>query len=221
MLSLLRYNFLLLTFGTWLSFFLAIPIFYAVMIPPIFLYIVFVTTIILSYFYTDQRAKSTMYVASLPVKLTSIVKSRYVSVSLISFCLLFYQWGWGVLINNLFGIGIYVYTWKDIFVLAGLTILIVSLVTPIYYAVKSFLLATGIVLIGYFLAVFYSLEPLTDVLGMEHYIIFNDLDAGFVLLVEKYVPFQPFIMLGIVVMVLLFLSLKLSERLFISRKRIN
>lgn len=221
MLSLLRYNFLLPTFGTWLSFFLAIPIFYSLMIPPIFIYIVFVTTIILSYFYTDQRARSTMYIASLPVKLAAIVRGRYVSVSLISLCLLFYQWGWGVVISNLFGIGVYVYTWKDILVLSMLAVLIVTLVTPIYYAVKSFLMATGIVLIGYFLAVFYSLKPLTDVLGMDNYVIFNELDAGFVLVVEKYVPFQPFVTLGIAVLVLLFLSIKLSERLFIKKQRIT
>ncbi|NAP01434.1 hypothetical protein FRY77_36445 [Halomonas sp. MG34] len=221
MLNFVKYDLIMPTWGTLLTVLLTIPLFYVVMLPSIFVFNVYVMTILIGLFFTDQRSKSRLYMSSLPVKRASIVKGRYVSILMVSIFFIFYQGLWGRVLSLLFENNYYIYSWKDMLVLLCMAALIEAVAIPIYYGLTSFLMATGGLAFLYFFSIIFSLPPLTNVLGMEREIIFNDLDPGFVLLVEKYIPFQPYITLSLVTAILFYLSLKLSELLFVKKAKVS
>ncbi len=209
------------TWGTILLFLLTIPMFYAVMFPLYFIFVAYVLAITVGLFFTDQREKSKLYMSSLPVNRVSIVRGRYVSILMVSICFVLYQSIWGRILSLTLENNYYVYSWKDMLVLLCIAALIEVVAIPIYYGLSSFLMATGILAFLYFLSIILTLPPLTNVLGMEHEIIFNDLDPGYVLLVEKYIPFQPYITLVLATAILFYLSLKLSELLFVKKEKVT
>lgn len=159
--------------------------------------------------------------SSLPVKRASIVQGRYMSILMVSIFFILYQGLCGRILSLLFENNYYVYSWKDMLVLLCIAALIEVVAIPIYYGLSSFLMATGTLAFLYFFAIVSSLPPLTGVLGMEQEIIFNDLDPGFVLVIEKYIPFQPYVTLSLVTGILFYLSLKLSELLFVKKEKVT
>ncbi|GAQ16458.1 accessory gene regulator protein C [Oceanobacillus picturae] len=159
--------------------------------------------------------------SSLPVKRASIVQGRYVSILMVSIFFILYQGLCGRVLSLLFENNYYVYSWKDMLVLLCMAALIVAVGIPLYYGLTSFLMATGTLAFLYFFSIIFSLPSLTNVLGMEQEIIFNDLDPGLVLLVEKYIPFQTYVTLSLVTAILFYLSLKLSEQLFVKRAKVT
>lgn len=219
MLHFIKYDLMMPTWGAILAFLLTIPLFYAVMLPQFFTFVVCVLAITVGLFFTDQRSKSKLYMSSLPVRRASIVRGRYVSILMVSICFILYQSFWGRILSLTLENNYYIYSWKDMLVLLCMVALIEVVAIPIYYGLSSFLMATGALTLFYFFAIIFSLPPLTNVLGMEHEIIFNDLDPGYVLLVEKYIPFQPYITLILSTAILFYLSLKLSELLFVKKEK--
>ncbi len=209
------------TWGAILGFLFIIPLFYAVMFPLFFIFVSCVLAITVGLFYSDQREKSKLYMSSLPVNRVSIVRGRYVSILMVSICFVLYQSIWGRILSLTLENNYYVYSWKNMLVLLCIAILIEVVAIPIYYGLSSFIMATGNLAFLFFLSIIFILPPLTNVLGMEYEIIFNDLDPGFVLLVEKYIPFQPYVTVSLVTATLFYLSLKLSELLFVKKAKVS
>ncbi|MEC5423004.1 ABC-2 transporter permease [Virgibacillus sp. C22-A2] len=214
--QLVKYDFLVHTWGAILSVFILIPIGYAVNLPPISTYIIVLVTSIITLFYYDTRANANHFLVSLPISKSSIVKSRYQSVIIFALCILIYQWIIGHVLPPFFEASNYVYSWKEIMILASLSALIAAIVIPFFYLFRSFIIAAVCVLIIVFITTFYLLGALITVLSMEDQdmIIFNDLDPGFVLLVEKHIPVQPFLILPLVSIVILYVSIAVSTQLF-------
>ncbi|MFD2044864.1 ABC-2 transporter permease [Ornithinibacillus salinisoli] len=196
-----------------------IPFAYITSLPPIYVSVgLIIPVIVISILFLDYRANMNRFTISLPINNKLIVPSRYISLLLLWIVVVLYQYIVGQIYGSLSSLPRYIYNWKDVMTVISLGILLKALLIPIYYLFKSFVIACSISVFVYFWVLFGSFFPLTDVLGMDDYILFNDIDQGFVPLVEKYIPFQPFIVLGLVSIVLYFLSMKISTTFFLRKE---
>ncbi|MGM8364530.1 ABC-2 transporter permease [Virgibacillus sp. W0181] len=218
MLALLKQHVLYSSTWMYISILLFLAAAYFVTLPPIFLFLIVFLAILISLFIFDHTGKMNRYLVSLPISKKRIVQSRHVSLLLFALILLLYQWVVMIVFSAIFETDYYVYGWRDIVTVLCLSSLIMSFSLPLLYYFQSVLFSISIILVIYFLGTFFILDPLVHVLKMDDVIIFNDLDPGFKLLVEKYIPFQPYTLLCIFTLILLFLSMKLSEQFYTKRE---
>jgi len=192
-------------------------VFYFAHIPPMFLFIVTVVSFpIIIYFY-NHKYKIDRFLVSLPVHKNAIINSRYLFTVIIAVIILLFQMIMMFVITTLFNGTQYVYSFKDIVVLLCLAAIIPAIAIPIYHIFHSFTMATTIVSILFFLSVIFTIPLLVEVLGMEDIIIFNDLDPGLSMLVAEIIPYQPFLILMIISIIIFYISMTISQKLYINR----
>ncbi|PAV30947.1 hypothetical protein CIL05_04325 [Virgibacillus profundi] len=217
MLQLIKQDLFINTWITYLSILLFLSITYFVFLPPIFMFIATALTLIIALFYYDDRANVNKFLRSLPIQASQVVKRRYQSIMLLSICIILYQWIIGYAIISFTDLDRYIYGWKDIIVCFSIGVIIIAITVPFFYLFRSFTLSVGCLMVLLMLGSYYSLTPLVTVLELEEVIIFNELDPGFVLVVEKYIPYQPFIILVLASVVIFYLSMKLSQLLYLKK----
>lgn len=161
----------------------------------------------------------TITIISLPIILTEIVQSRYYYFSAMTVLLLLFQLAIMILNSVFLSNQNYIYSFHDIVILMCISLIIIGIITPIYYLIKSFVIATIVSGLFYFTITFLSLILLVNVLGIGDMINFNKLDPGYVLIVEKFIPFQPYLILMIASVLFYYLSMKFSEWLFIKKDK--
>lgn len=182
----------------------------ATTLPPIFILIIITLSFVITQFYYDQNVHINRFFISLPVSKKVIVHCRYISIVLVIMLYIFIQWALkftGVEMH-------YAFDWKDILTTLSLEFIIIAIVIPFFYLIPSFIIAVSTITILMFFGLFYFLDELIAVLGWEDEIIFNDLDPGLTLLVEKYIPYQPFLIFILIAIVLLYISMKISVYIF-------
>lgn len=189
-------------------------------VSPIFLFTVIIVSLPIMLFYYVNRNRLNRFMISLPISARNIVQSRYYFFIVMTVILLIFQLG-VMLLNSVFlSNENYIYNIRDVVVLICMSLIIISFIGPIFHLIKSFMMASMVSGLIYLIGTSFSLIFLTDVLSMNDVIYFNKLDAGYTLLVETYIPFQPYLILIVVSVLLYFLSMKVSEWLFIKRERI-
>lgn len=192
-------------------------IFYAMHIPPMYLFFITVVSIPIIIYYLNHKHKVDRYLVSFPVRKKDIIKSRYLfTISMSAFVLLFQIITMFICTKLLNGTQ-YVYSFKDIVVLLCLTLIICAIVIPIYHIFRSFIMATTVVSILFFLSVIFTIPLLVEILGMEDMIIFNDLDPGLSMLIEEIIPYQPFLILMMISIIIFYISMTISRKLYIKR----
>lgn len=189
--------------------------FYIGTIPPYFLFSIFLISLIITPFYYDDKSNINRLIVSLPISKGMIIKSRYIFFVVISLCMIVFQYILMLSVPNIFEENsYYIYHWRDIIILISLTLLIISVMMPIYYWFESFILASFINIIVLMITAYFITDNLVHILQMNEEIIFNDIDPGFTLLVERYIPFQPYVTLIILSVIIFLLSMIISEKIF-------
>ncbi|RLL46746.1 hypothetical protein D8M04_05960 [Oceanobacillus piezotolerans] len=206
----------LLTWSSWaLITLLLIPVGYITYIPPTFILLLIFSSVLFGSFFYDQKATIHRTNISLPLRRTAIVMSRYVFFLLFTVIVVLLQWGVISMMDAWIPTpNYYVYGFKDFITVTCLFLLLIAVFAPMYYLIRNPHITFSVYLIILFLLQFILLSLLTDVLGMTNYVSFNEIDQGFVLLVEKYIPFQPYLILVILSIGLYIVSLKISEKIF-------
>lgn len=215
MYPLVKQHFLSNSYSTYITIIVIIGGLYLIQIPPVTLFIITLLAMMVGVFYYDDKNKMNRFIVSLPVKKSQMIQSRYVYFLILAFMMLVFQSIVMVLSSNL--VSYYQYGWRDFIVVFCIGGLIISVGIPIYYFVRKFLVATGIILFIYFIVSFFMFNELSQVLNTGNFIIFNELDKGYILLAEKYIPYQPFILLPLFVGILMYGSMKVSERIFLNK----
>lgn len=192
-------------------------LFYLAHIPPTFLLVVTVISLPIVIYLLNHKNKVDHFIISLPVDKKTIIKSRYLFTVILATIILLFQLLIMFVATTLFGGTQYVYNSNDIVTLLCLATIVPAIAIPIYHLVRSFIIATTVIGILFFLSMFFTLSQLIQVLGMEDMIYFNDLDPGLSLLVKKMIPYQPFPMLIIISIVIFHVSIFISQRLYALR----
>ena len=217
MASLVKHYFLTIDLTSAILIPLMLFIFYAMHIPPMYLFFVTVISIPIIIYYLNHKYKVDRYLVSLPTHKKTIIRSRYLFTLISATFILLFQVIIMLVFSQLLKGTQYVYRFKDLVVLLCLTAIICAIVIPIYHIFRSFIMATTVVAILFFISVIFTLPLLVQVLGMEDMIIFNDLDPGLSMLVEEMIPYQPFLILMILSMILLYFSMIISQKLYSNR----
>lgn len=218
MFSLMKKDYYVLNWLTYFSLVIGLIALYIVNIPPIFLFATFFLSLLITLFYYEDKNKTNRYIGSMPISKKKMVQSRYIFLAGIALVFLLFQWIVTLYIPQIITISDnYIYGWRDIIVLYAIALVMIAVSGMIFYLFRSFLLATCIFLLLYFISTILLLDPLVKVLGMTEYISFTDMDRGFVLLVEKYIPFQPFLVLIAAALLTFYISMKIAVWIF-SRK---
>ena len=191
--------------------------FYFAHMPPMFLFIVTVVSFPIIIYFFNHKYKIDRFLVSLPVHKNAIITSRYLFTVIIAVIILLYQVIMMFVITTLFNGTQYVYSFNDIVVLLCLAAIIPAIAIPIYHIFHSFTMATTVVSILFFLSVIFTVPLLVEVLGMGDMIIFNDLDPGLSMLVEEIIPYQPFLILMMISIIIFYISMTISRKLYIKR----
>jgi len=191
--------------------------FYFAHMPPMFLFIVTVVSFPIIIYFFNHKYKIDRFLVSLPVHKNTIITSRYLFTVIIAVIILLYQVIMMFVITTLFNGTQYVYSFNDIVVLLCLAAIIPAIAIPIYHIFHSFTMATTVVSILFFLSVIFTVPLLVEVLGMGDMIIFNDLDPGLSMLVEEIIPYQPFLILMMISIIIFYISMTISRKLYIKR----
>lgn len=214
MLAFIKKDFLINSWVSYISFALFMIGTYYIGLSPYFMFIVgFFSFSFYVYFY-DEKNDVNRFLSSIPVPRKVIVQSRYVYCMLINSFLILFQWGFMTLLSPLLTENHYVYNWRDMIVLFSIGSIIIAISIPIINRFRSIYYGVGIIFALFAIGTFKIMDELINVLNMNDVIDFNKLDAGYVLLVEKYFPFQPYVTLLIFIGVLLYLSMKISIHKF-------
>jgi len=191
--------------------------FYFAHMPPMFLFIVTVVSFPIIIYFFNHKYKIDRFLVSLPVHKNTIITSRYLFTVIIAVIILLYQVIMMFVITTLFNGTQYVYSFNGIVVLLCLAAIIPAIAIPIYHIFHSFTMATTVVSILFFLSVIFTVPLLVEVLGMGDMIIFNDLDPGLSMLVEEIIPYQPFLILMMISIIIFYISMTISRKLYIKR----
>src|SRR5690625_1447000 len=191
--------------------------FYFAHMPPMFLFIVTVVSFPIIIYFFNHKYKIDRFLVSLPVHKNAIINSRYLFTVIIAVIILLFQIIMMFVITTLFNGTQYVYSFNDIVVLLCLAATIPAIAIPIYHIFRSFIMATTVVSILFFLSVIFTMPLLVEVLGMEDIIIFNDLDPSLSMLIEEIIPYQPFPILMIISVILFYISMIISQKLYTMR----
>src|SRR5690625_1608491 len=137
-------------------------VFYFAHIPPMFLFIVSVLSFPIIIYCHNHRYNIDRFLVSLSVHKNAIINSRYLFTVLIAVIILLFQMIMMFVITTLFNGTQYVYSFKDIVVLLCLATIIPAIAIPIYHIFRSFIMATTVVSILFFLSVIFTV-PLLDI----------------------------------------------------------
>lgn len=214
MFSFVKYHFQTIDLTSYIVIPIMLLVFYFAHIPPTFLFVITVVSLPIIIYFITHKNKIDYFLISLPVEKKTIIKSRYLFTVIMATTVLLFQIIMMFVITVLFDGTQYVYSLGDIVVLLCLAIIVPAIAIPIYHLFRSFILATTIIGILFFLSMFFTLSQLISVMRMEDIIIFNDLDPGLRMLVEKVIPYQPFSILIIISIVIFYLSIIISQRLY-------
>lgn len=194
--------------------FMFILITYLITLPPSFIFLISFTALALSIFINDERRSVNRFLLSMPIDKSDIVKSRYLysmSMALYTLVMQFVI----MLIFHLFSLDfLYMYSWKDIIALFGLACLMLAICIPIIYALSSFIQAMMIIYLAFIVGTYFLLNELAKAMNLTNEVIFNDLDPGFALIVERYFPTPSYWLFLIFSLLILYLSTLLSIRIF-------
>lgn len=213
MVSLIKQQFLLFGIASYIAIALFMAFFYIGTIPPYFIFGVMIVAFIITPIYYDERNNVNHFKISLPISKGTIVKSSYWFSVCIGILLIIYQSILMLFIPHIFDGSHYVYSWQDIVVLINMTLLLSSVILPIYFMFRSFILASFMTLTLSMFAGYLLTDQLIRILNMSEVIVFNDLDPGFPLLVETFIPFQPYIVLSTFSVIIYYISMKGSEKI--------
>lgn len=189
---------------------------YLVSIPPTFLFVITIISLpIILYYYFDKN-KVNRFLISMPISVHMIMQSRYLFTIFMTLIVLLFQGLVMISASWLWSGSQYMYGWRDAIVLLCLASIMIAIIIPIYQLFQSFPLATSITAILFFFGWFFILSGTIQVMDMENndIIIFNDLDPGLVLLVEKYIPYLPYPILIVGSGLFYYISCKVSVLLF-------
>ncbi len=214
LLTFIKKDFLINKWYTYLGIAIFLFATYFVTLPPTFIFVVCFFALFFSVFSDDAKHKVHRYFVSTPVKRDVILSSRYLFSILMVLLLLLLQIGCMIVLGPLKEYNLYIYNWKDILVLFCIGCTIIAISMPIFTIFNSVEIPLGIILALFGAGNVILIIELIEVLGMDDEIIFNDLDGGFILIVEKYLPFQPYIMLGILTAIILLVSWFITRKLF-------
>ena len=214
MLALVKKDFLTNSWFTYVGIFLFIGLTYVVTLPPTFVFIICFFGFFSSVFLYDDKNNVNLFLKSLPVKVKSIVLARYLYSVLLIILILLMQTGVMALFSSLYSETHYMYSLRDIIVLFCIGCIIIALCIPVFSKVRSAQTAMGIMLILFGVGSVIIVGALVNVLEMTESFYFNDLDPGFVMLTEKYLPFFPYVTLLIGTAILLTFSIHISTTFF-------
>lgn len=192
-------------------------LFYFVHMPPTFLFVITVISLPIIIYFFNYKHKVDHFLISLPADKKTIIKSRYLFTVITAWIVLLFQVIIMFVVTTLFNGTQYVYNMNDIIVLLCLATIVPAIAIPIYHLFRSFIMATTIIAVVFFISMFSTLLQLIEVLGMEYVIIFNDLDPGLSMLVEKFIPYQPFPILMLISIIIFHTSIFISQRLYTLR----
>jgi len=216
MFSLVKHHFLTIDLTSYFVVPLMIIMGYLINVPPMFLFSVTVISIPIIIYFFNYKSHANRFLVSLPVSTISIIRSQYVFSVLLGMSILLLQLIIMAIVYVTFGTALYIYDWRDVIILFSLVLIVSAIVIPIYQLVRSFVWATVIVGVLYILGILSSLPLLVRALNMEDYINFNALDPGVHIVVEQYLPFQTYPLLLLIAIILFFVSMWLSYRLYAS-----
>jgi hypothetical protein len=169
-------------------------------------------SLVLSLFTYDQKNKVNRFLVGLPVGREKWVLARYLfAVAIAGGIILlqgFLQWVYVMILPGFSS----VYDIADFLLIFCLAVIILAICFPLLYFNYPYAMALLILLLS--VGTYFTMDLLVKVLGMTDEIIFNDLDKGFGLLVETYIPFSPIPVVLCVTLVLYWISLKLSIFIF-------
>lgn len=217
MFSFIKYHFQTIDLTSYIVIPIMLLVFYSGHIPPTFLFVITVVSLPIIIYFITQKNKIDHFLISLPVEKKTIIISRYLFTVIMAAIVLLFQMIMMFAITILFGGTQYVYSAGDIAVLLCLAMIVPAIAIPIYHLFRSFIFATTIIGILFFLSIVFTFMPLINVLGMDDIIIFNDFDPGLRMLVENIIPYQPFPILIIISIVIFYLSIIISQRLYALR----
>lgn len=189
-------------------------VFYFIHMPPMFFFIVTVVSFPIIIYFFNHKYKIDRFLVSLPVHKNTIINSRYIFTFSLAGAILLFQVMMMFVMTTLFNGTQYVYSFNDIVVLLCLAAIIPSIAIPIYHIFRSFIMATTLISILFFLTMIFTLPLLVDALGMEDMIIFNDLDSGLSMVVEEIIPYQPYLILMTISVIIFYLSMMVSQKLY-------
>lgn len=218
MFTLVKQHFTMHSIFSYLLIVLFLTFFYIGGIPPYFLFFVILLSFVIAIYYEEDKYSTQRFFVSLPIAKKRIIQSRYISTVILGLTLMIFQ-------QILMGIvklrgtsnNHYIYGWKDWIILISMTLIVASIMLFIYSTIRAFMVATGFLIIGLFITILFLLITIADLVSVGDVIQLNDLDPGFQLFVEQYLPFQPYISLFIISIVLFFLSMKGSELIFLRK----
>jgi|SRR5690625_1392592 len=187
---------------------------YLITLPPTIVYLLTSFAIIFSAFSYDDKVDANRYFLSMPIIKRNIVKSRYLYSISIMIGTLLIQFIMMLITQFVFEVDLYVYSWYDILTLIGIGFLMIAVFTPILYYFSSITNAMFSIFFLVGLLTIVMMGELDKVLSFTDTIIFNDIDPGFSLIVEKYFPAPSYMIFIIFSGILLYGSLLLSIYFF-------
>lgn len=213
MLALVKKDFLTNSWFSYIGIFLFIGLTYVVNLPPTFVFIICFFGVFSSVFLYDDKNNVNLFLKSLPVKVKSIILARYLYSVLLIILILLMQTGVMALFSSLYSETHYMYSLRDIIVLFCIGCIIIALSIPVFFKARSAQTAMGIILVLFGIGSFFTFSALLHVLDMTEFYL-HDLNPGFVMLTEKYLPFFPYVTLLIGTAILLTFSIHISTTFF-------
>ncbi|WP_217589427.1 ABC-2 transporter permease [Lentibacillus saliphilus] len=196
---------------------IGVPFLFFITFPPIYtLWAIIYLPLAFNLFYNDHKAQIYQFLHGLPISPKHVIRSRFIYLFFISAVAMLYQWGVSILIIQFaeYPSTYFVYTWKDMIVVLSGVAIVTAVIIPFFHFIRSFNLSTIIIFVLFFSFVFVSSIALFSVMPDGGF-TFNEIDQGYVKLVEAYIPFSPFITLSVISFTLFFLSMKLTEWRFV------
>lgn len=182
---------------------------------PYSLFVLFTLTVLIALFLYDNYYKMDRFFKSMPIQPSKIILSRYVSslMFIVGFVLIQVLF---MTVNTLhpYSMLFYFYTWQDVIIVLCLGLILVSIVIPIFHLIKPIYLSLTFIGVLFFLGAFQTLDLLVVLTDSENFIDFNRLDTGYQLIVEQYIPGQPYVTLTFISIILVVISYFISVKTF-------
>lgn len=213
MLALLKKDLLLNSWLSYSSFCLFILGAYITIPSPYIIFFISFFAFCYSVFYSDDRYRVNQFIISLPIKRKTMIQSRYLYCMLIVVLVIVLQKVYMLLLSPILPEHYYIYGWKDMVLVLCIGFLAIAIAIPILHMVRA-IYAFVIFMVLNSIFTFFLLNELVAILHIKDVIVFNKLNAGFVLLLEKYIPYHPYIVLPIVTGIMLYFSMLLTVKIF-------
>lgn len=187
---------------------------YLVTLPATLVLFLSVFAITFSAFSYDDTVSANRYLLSMPIVRKDIVKARYLFGIVITTGILMGQFVIMKVMQYFFHTTLYVYHWQDMLALFGITLCMIAVFIPVIYFFNSVANAMFVIFALVGLTTIIMMNELEKVLPFTDAIIFNDVDPGFRLLMERYFPYPAYLFLIIFTGLILYASVLLSVYLF-------